>query len=73
MTFTYDDFVHFPDDGKRHEIIDGEHYVSPSPNVKHQTVSMNLTRAFIPYLDRHHVGRLFAAPLDIVFSDRDVV
>ena len=27
---TYDDLVKMPDDGKRHEIIDGKHYVSPS-------------------------------------------
>ena len=32
VKLTYDDFVHFPDDGKRHELIDGEHYVTPSPN-----------------------------------------
>ena len=25
----------FPDDRKRHEIIDGEHYVTPSPNLRH--------------------------------------
>jgi len=30
--FTYDDLLNFPDDGRRHEIIDGEHYVTPSPN-----------------------------------------
>ncbi len=28
--------------GKRHELIDGEYYVTPSPNTKHQDVSMNL-------------------------------
>jgi Uma2 family endonuclease len=27
VKLTYDDFVLFPDDGKRHELIDGEHYV----------------------------------------------
>lgn len=32
---TYDDFLHFPDDGRRHELIDGEHYVTPSPNTRH--------------------------------------
>ena len=26
---TYDDFLLFPDDGKRHELIDGEHDVTP--------------------------------------------
>ena len=36
VKLTYDDFLLFPDDGKRHELIDGEHYVTPSPNTKHQ-------------------------------------
>ena len=36
VKLTYDDFLLFPDDGKRHELIDGEHYVTPSPNIKHQ-------------------------------------
>jgi hypothetical protein len=36
MRLTYEHFVLFPDDGKRHEIIDGEHVVTPSPNVRHQ-------------------------------------
>jgi hypothetical protein len=31
VKLTYDDFVQFPDDGLRHELIDGEHYVTPSP------------------------------------------
>src|SRR5205823_1102490 len=60
-------------DGKRHEIVDGEHYVTPSPFTKHQTVSMNLTKIFVRYLDRHPIGYLLAAPMDVVFSDFDVV
>jgi Uma2 family endonuclease len=70
---TYDDFVLFPDDGKRHELIDGEHYVTPSPNTKHQTISLNLTGLMWSYLQRHPIGRLFHAPFDIVFSRFDVV
>jgi hypothetical protein len=31
VKLTYDDFVLFPDDGKRHELIDGEHYVTRRP------------------------------------------
>ena len=71
--FTYEDVLNFPNDGKRHEIIDGDHYVTPSPNTKHQVVSMNLTRVFIFYLEHQRVGQLFAAPFDVVFSDLDVV
>jgi hypothetical protein len=42
VKLTYEDFLLFPDDGKRHELIDGDHYVTPCPNTKHQVVSENL-------------------------------
>ena len=42
VKLTYDDFVRFPDDGKRHELIDGEHYVAPSPDRRHQAMARNL-------------------------------
>ena len=73
VKFTYADFLNFPDDGKRHEIIDGDHYVTPSPSITHQAVSHNLTMAVGAYLKDHRRGHLFAAPLDVVFCDRSVV
>jgi Uma2 family endonuclease len=73
MKLTYDDFVLFPDDGNRHELIDGEHYVTASPNTKHQQVSMELGFLIRSWLEDHPVGRLFAAPFDIVLSHFDVV
>ena len=42
VKLTYDDFLLFPDDGQRHELIDGEHYVTPSPSTRHQRISRNL-------------------------------
>ena len=73
VKLTYDDFLLFPDDGQRHELIDGEHHVTPSPNVKHQRVQINLVRALLSYLDAHPVGEIFCAPLDVVLSQHDVV
>lgn len=73
MKLTYDDFVLFPDDGKRHEVIDGEHYVTPSPNTKHQRISMNLAVAIGGWLEEHTLGRLFGAPYDVVLSQFDIV
>jgi Uma2 family endonuclease len=70
---TYDDFLLFPDDGKRHELIDGEHYVTPSPNTKHQRVSGNLHFMIRAWLEDHPVGQVFYAPFDVVFSRFDVV
>jgi Uma2 family endonuclease len=73
VKLTYDDFILFPDDGKRHELIDGEHYVTPSPNMRHQQISMNLVLLIGNWLEQHPVGRLFHAPFDVVFSKYDVV
>jgi Uma2 family endonuclease len=73
LKLTYDDFVLFPDDGKRHELIDGEHYVTPSPNTRHQQISLNLTLMIGNWLETNPIGRLFYAPFDVVFSNFDVV
>jgi Uma2 family endonuclease len=73
LKLTYDDFLLFPDDGKRHELIDGEHYVTPSPNIRHQTIAINLSSLIWTYLQSHPIGRVFFAPLDVVFSRFDVV
>jgi Uma2 family endonuclease len=73
VKLTYDDFLLFPDDGKRHELIDGEHYVTPSPSRKHQAIVWNLTVRIGTYLEANPVGRAFGAPFDVVFSQFDVV
>jgi Uma2 family endonuclease len=73
VKLTYDDFILFPDDGRRHELIDGEHYVTPSPNTKHQRISGRLHFLISAWLESHPIGELFYAPFDVVFSDFDVV
>ena len=70
---TYQDFLRFPDDGRRHELIDGAHYVSPSPATRHQRLSWRLSQALGRYLDAHPVGEAFHAPYDVVLSMFDVV
>ena len=71
--FTYEDYLLFPDDGRRHELIDGEHVVTPSPITKHQIISRNLSGFIFVYLSEKKLGHLFCAPMDVVFSDLDVV
>lgn len=73
VKLTYDDFLQFPDDGKRHELIDGEHYVTASPNTKHQAVVLALGSALRTHARAHALGRVFVAPFDVVFTDVDVV
>ena len=73
VKLTYDDYVQFPEDGMRHELIDGEHYVTPAPKWKHQTVSGNLHGMIWSYLQQHPIGRVLSAPFDVIFSRFDVV
>ena len=73
IRFTYEDYLGFPDDGRRHESIDGEHLVTPAPTPRHQELSVRLVVAIANYLASHPIGKVYAAPLDIILSDANVV
>ena len=70
---TYDDYVNFPDDGRRHELLDGEHIVTPTPVSGHQRVSIRLATALHAFVQQHRLGEVLAAPFDVILSDHDVV
>jgi Uma2 family endonuclease len=70
---TYDDLAAMPDDGLRHEIIDGVHYVTPAP-LRHQKLLGRFYLAVAKHLEDHpEFGEVFMAPLDTVFTKWDVV
>ena len=73
IRFTYEDYLGFPDDRRRHELIDGEHVVTPAPTRRHQELSGRLFFALAEYLRTHPVGLVYSAPLDVILSDTDVV
>ena len=72
---TYDDFLLFPEgDGLRHEIIDGVHYVTAAPNLRHQDLVGRLYLAMGNFLAAHPgIGHVFLSPLDVVFTRHDIV
>jgi len=69
---TYEDYILFPEDGLRHEILDGEHYVTPTPLIRHQIVSSNLHVHLGPFVEKHHLGITLYAPVDVILSPHDV-
>ena len=74
MKLTYDDYLQFPDDGKRHELIDGEHYVTPSPNLQTpEDLGTTVSADRYVALDAPRRRGVFYAPLDVLFSRFDVV
>ncbi len=73
LKLTYDDYLNFPDDGKRYEIVDGESYMAPAPQTRHQVVSINLEAILMRYTQTNNAGYILHAPVDVVFSATTIV
>ncbi len=70
--FTYEDLQAIPPDRNRYEIVDGELIVTAAPIPLHQQILLKLGARLLDHVEKHHLGRVFIAPLDIVF-DRSTV
>ncbi|HXM70657.1 MAG TPA: Uma2 family endonuclease [Thermoanaerobaculia bacterium] len=70
---TYQDLLRLPEDLLRHELIDGEHYVSPAPALKHQDIVLNLGHILLTFVRAHRLGKVLIAPVDVLFTEHDVV
>lgn len=68
VRFKADDIWDTPEDGNRYEVIDGELYVSPPPNLWHQRVVSQCVAIIGPFVERHGLGRVFPAPVGVVLG-----
>jgi Uma2 family endonuclease len=73
LKLTVEDYELFPDDGRRHEVVDGDHVVTPAPTVRHQRVLLRLVVAVHAAVDQGDLGEVLFAPTDVVLSRHDVV
>jgi len=69
----YVDYERIPADGKRHEILDGELYVTPAPSPLHQRLSKRLQRRLEDYFEARGIGEVFNAPTDLILAEHDIV
>ena len=67
---TYEEFQELPrQDGRRQlELIEGEVFVTPSPNTKHQRAVGRIFRVLSDFVEKKDLGEVFIAPYDVVFS-----
>ena len=73
IRYTYREYQYFPDNGFRHEIIDGDHYMSPAPSTKHQRVSSHLQFQLYTQIKLTKRGVVFDAPTDVELAPHDIV
>ena len=69
----YDDYVGFPDDGRSHEIMDGEHHVAAAPYLDHQLVSSRMHFQLFQQIVLPGKGEVFHAPTAVQLSPHDIV
>ncbi len=73
ILFTYDDLLNWEEDNFRHELIEGEHFMTPSPSIYHQKISINLAWALKKYVDTNKLGLVLTAPADVKLSEIDLL
>jgi Uma2 family endonuclease len=70
---TYQEYCQFPDDGRRHEIVNGVHVVSPTPIPYHQHLSHGLLRQLDTGITDASRGEVYYAPVTVQLSPTDIV
>ncbi len=70
--WTYEDYYRLDDD-QRHEIIDGNLLMAPSPDMWHQDWSLNLSVLIANHVKHHKLGKIFVAPFDVVLDSENTV
>jgi Uma2 family endonuclease len=70
--WTYAEFTRLPMSGStRYEVIDDELVVTPAPTARHQEIVMRLAAGLHAFSHEHGLGKVFPAPLDVIFAEGD--
>jgi len=70
---TIEDLLALPEDGLRHELLDGEHVVTPAPTYRHQRVLNQLQFALNAALAGRPGLQVLSSPADLVPGPRTLV
>lgn len=71
--WTVDRLHALPDDGRWHECVDGELFVSPTPRRAHHFVQMALYRQLEAYVTREAAGRVICAGGELQLDEQTLV
>jgi Uma2 family endonuclease len=71
-SWTYEDWLYFPNDGWKYEIIDGVLYMTPPPTTPHQRSSIGLAARMYIYAMENDLGEVLAAPCGVRLPNQPV-
>jgi Uma2 family endonuclease len=63
------DFMDLPEGPPYYELVEGELFMSPPPNLYHQGIVGNIVRILHRYLDKHAIGEVFFAPCGVFLTE----
>jgi len=55
---TFEQFEQFPDDGRKHELVKGEHIVVPPPKSRHTRILQKIQDVLRPFVREHRLGEV---------------
>lgn len=67
--WTYSDYQHLPDDGKRYEIIRGVLFLANAPNMDHQYTVTEIGAELRNFAKAQNLGRVYVAPCEVHLSE----
>jgi len=70
---TIEQLLALPDDGQRHELLDGVHVVTPAPRPLHQLAVTKLMFHLLSALEGRRTFEVFTSPADVVLGPRTLV
>lgn len=70
--WTWAEFARLPSGtATRHEVIDGELFVTPAPSVHHQRIVTDLVTLLNAFVQSNDLGELLSGPVDVIFAEGD--
>ena len=70
---TFADYEALPSDGRHYQILDGELFVTATPNTSHQRVVGNLFAMLRAHVRAGRLGEVFVSPVTVILADTTVV
>lgn len=61
----YEDYARLPNQEVKYEVIGGNLYMSPAPRPSHQYAVAMILSALIAFVEKHNLGKVFPAPIDV--------